>query len=41
MEVFGDAVDPGRSAAVGMGLHAFRDPRVVEDFAAPRVPIDF
>ena len=27
MEVFGDAVVPGRSAAVGMGLHAFRDPR--------------
>ena len=28
-EVFGDAVDPGRSAAVGAGLHAFRDPGVV------------
>jgi hypothetical protein len=40
MEVFGDAVEPGRSAAVGMGLHAFRDPRVTEDFAAPRLPID-
>ena len=40
MEVFGDAVGPGRSAAVGMGLHAFRDPRVTEDFETPRLPID-
>jgi hypothetical protein len=40
MEVFGDAVVPGESAAVGMGLHAFRDPQVTEDFAAPRLPID-
>jgi Glycosyl hydrolases family 16 len=39
-EVFGHAVEPGTSAAVGMGLHAFRDPRVVEDFAAVRLPID-
>jgi hypothetical protein len=39
-EVFGDAVDPGVSAAVGMGLHPFRDPGVVEDFAAVRLPID-
>ena len=31
---------PGASAEVGMGLHAFRDPRTAEDFAAPRVPID-
>jgi len=38
-EVFGDAVtDEG--AAVGMGVHAFRDPRLHEDFEAPRVPID-
>ena len=28
MEVFGDAVVPGESAAVGMGLHPFRDPEV-------------
>jgi hypothetical protein len=40
LEVFGDAVEPARSAAVGMGLHAFRDPRVTEDFATPRLPID-
>ncbi len=39
-EIFGDAVDPGVSAAVGMGLHAFRDPSATEDFAAVRLPID-
>jgi hypothetical protein len=39
-EIFGDAVEPGRSAAVGMGLHAFRDPHTPEDFEAVRVPID-
>jgi len=39
-EVFGKAVVPGESAEVGMGLHAFRDPDVPEDFAAPRLPID-
>jgi beta-glucanase (GH16 family) len=39
-EIFGDAVDAGRSAAVGMGLHAFRDPAVTEDFEAIRLPID-
>jgi hypothetical protein len=40
MEVFGDAVVPGESAAVGMGLHSFRDPSVTEDFEAVRLPID-
>ena len=40
MEIFGDAVEPGRSAEVGMGLRAFRDPKVTGDFAAPRVAID-
>jgi hypothetical protein len=39
-EIFGRAVVPGESAEVGMGLHAFRDPSVPEDFAAPRLPID-
>ena len=40
-EIFGNAVrtDP-TSAEVGVGLKAFRDPRLTEDFAAPRVPID-
>jgi hypothetical protein len=40
MEVFGDTVDATPSAAVGMGTHPFRDPRMVEDFAAPRVDLD-
>ena len=40
VEVFGDAVEPGRSAEVGMGLKKFRDPDVSQDFAAPRLPID-
>jgi beta-glucanase (GH16 family) len=38
-EVFGDALGD-RSAAVGAGTHPFRDPDLVEDFAAPRLPID-
>lgn len=33
-EIFGDAVQPGLLAAVGMGQRAFRDPAVAEDFAA-------
>ena len=44
VEVFGDAVvdDPeaGRSAAVGTGVHPFRDPTLTEEFDAPRLPID-
>jgi hypothetical protein len=39
-EVFGDAVEAGRSTAVGMGLHPFRDPKIAEDFEAVRLPID-
>ncbi len=40
-EVFGSSVrvDPP-SAEVGMGIKAFRDPRLTEDFAAPRLSID-
>jgi hypothetical protein len=38
-EVFGETVD-GRSAAVGMGIHAFRDPALSEEFSAPRRAID-
>ena len=38
-EVFGEALEPG-SAAVGMGLHAFRDPAITEAFDAPRVEMD-
>jgi Glycosyl hydrolases family 16 len=40
MEVFGDTMDATPSAAVGMGTHPFRDPRMVEDFAAPRLDLD-
>ena len=38
-EVFGNAIETG-STAVGIGLHAFRDPSVTEDFAAVQLPID-
>jgi beta-glucanase (GH16 family) len=40
MEVFGDALVPGESAAVGMGLKTIRDPAVPQDFEAVRLPID-
>lgn len=39
VEVFGDTVDGGR-AAVGSGVHAFRDPRLVEEFSADPTTID-
>lgn len=39
-EIFGDAVVPGESAGVGVGLHAFRDPEVSEDFEVVRVALD-
>jgi Glycosyl hydrolases family 16 len=42
-EVFGDALAPrdGRpTAAVGMGVHPFRDPAIADDFAAERLEID-
>jgi hypothetical protein len=38
-EVFGREARPG-STAVGMGLHAFRDPDVTEDWEAVRLPLD-
>jgi hypothetical protein len=38
-EVFGDAVDPA-GAAVGQGVHPFRDPALTDDFATTRRPID-
>ena len=40
MEAFGDAVVPGVSSAVGMGLHPFRDPEVREDFEVVPLPLD-
>jgi hypothetical protein len=39
-EMFGEAVVAGESAEVGMGLHAFRDPSITEDFEAVRLPVD-
>jgi hypothetical protein len=41
-EVFGNAVGTGDppSAEVGVGIKAFRDPALTQDFAAPRLPID-
>ena len=41
-EVFGDALDAegGPTAAVGMGVHPFRDPAITDEFAAPRLAID-
>lgn len=38
-EIFGRDVRPG-SAAVGMGVHPFGDPAIVDDFEAVRLPID-
>jgi hypothetical protein len=38
-EIFGRDVGP-RHARVGMGLHPFGDPRIVDDFSAVEVPID-
>ena len=42
-EVFGDALstEGGEpTAAVGMGVHPFRDPSITDDFGAPQVAID-
>jgi hypothetical protein len=39
-EMFGDAVVPGVSTEVGLGLRAFRDPAVAGDFEAVPLPID-
>lgn len=38
-EIFGDTVRAG-SAAVGVGVKAFRDPGLAEDFAAVPLPLD-
>lgn len=38
-EVFGDSLD-ATGAAVGQGIHPFRDPALVDDFEAPRRTID-
>jgi beta-glucanase (GH16 family) len=42
-EVFGEAIETGGgvpAAAVGMGVHPFRDPAITDEFAAERVAID-
>jgi hypothetical protein len=42
-EVFGDTLEAERgspTAAVGMGVHPFRDPAITDEFATPRVAID-
>lgn len=39
VEVFGNALAEG-SAEVGMGIKAFRDPALAQDFAAPRLDLD-
>jgi hypothetical protein len=41
-EVFGRVLGPAAapSAEVGVGVKAFRDPALTQDFAAPRLPID-
>lgn len=42
-EVFGDALEAegtSPTAAVGMGVHPFRDPALTDEFAAPRLAID-
>jgi Glycosyl hydrolases family 16 len=38
-EIFGRDVGPSR-AKVGMGVHPFGDPRIVDDFSAVEVPVD-
>jgi Glycosyl hydrolases family 16 len=38
-EVFGDALEDG-VAAVGAGVHPFRDPALTDEFDAPRMRID-
>jgi hypothetical protein len=40
VEIFGKDLVPGESAEVGMGIKKLGDPRLVHDFAAPRVAID-
>jgi len=39
VEIFGNALRDG-SAEVGMGIKAFRDPALTQDFAAPRLDLD-
>jgi beta-glucanase (GH16 family) len=38
-EIFGRDVEP-HQASIGMGIHPFADPRIVDDFSVEKVPID-
>ena len=44
VEIFGKTLghdaDERPTAQLGCGIHAFRDPALIEDFAAPVVPLD-
>lgn len=40
MEVFGDTIADDGTAAVGSGIHPFRDPSLTEEFSADRRAID-
>jgi hypothetical protein len=40
VEVFGSSIDLGHSAEIGMGVKAVNDPRLTDDFAAPRLRLD-
>ncbi|MGI5130608.1 glycoside hydrolase family 16 protein [Pseudonocardia sp. CA-107938] len=39
-EIFGDTITDGPSAAVGIGVKAFADPALTQDFTAVRMPLD-
>jgi Glycosyl hydrolases family 16 len=39
-EVFGDTLEDGGAAAVGSGVHPFRDPALTDEFSAPRMDLD-
>jgi hypothetical protein len=40
VEIFGRSIAKGPSAEVGMGVKRLRDPRLIQDFDAPRLAID-
>lgn len=40
VEVFGQSVDAGRSAEIGVGVKAVNDPRLADDFGASRLDLD-
>lgn len=40
VEVFGRSIDANGSAEIGVGVKNLYDPRLTEDFVAPRIPID-